>query len=117
MPIGITVVGHDTEKKTPVSGSEEPGSYKKTITYNEASYKQLIKLTDRSAYCQQSFEYECINSALIADGKKYGYWTAQDKTDKYYFNGVDGQGCACSSDSSCAGGSSCNCNLKDNKTR
>ncbi|CAD5119519.1 DgyrCDS8121 [Dimorphilus gyrociliatus] len=115
--IGVTVVGHDTEDKTTVSGKEEPGSYHKDVTYLESSYKQLIKLADRSAYCQQSFEYECTNSSLINEDKKYGYWIARNDAKKYYFNGIKGTGCACSGDNSCDGGKSCNCFLKDGKTR
>ena len=35
--IGVTVVSHDSENKTLVDGFEAPGSYSRSVTYDETS--------------------------------------------------------------------------------
>lgn len=52
MVTGITVIGHDGERRIPVSPCEDPGCYKREFTYS-ADLAQLNALTKVSQSCEQ----------------------------------------------------------------
>ena len=49
--VGVTVVGHDSENRTQVTGYEEPGKYSLDVHYRSASISQLKALTEASDNC------------------------------------------------------------------
>lgn len=52
MVTGITVIGHDGERRIPVSPCEDPGCYKREFVYS-ADLAQLNALTKVSQSCEQ----------------------------------------------------------------
>ena len=48
--VGVTVIGHDSESRTHVSGCENPGCYSRDIHYTGASLSQLARLTPESLH-------------------------------------------------------------------
>ncbi|PFX13708.1 Contactin-associated protein-like 2 [Stylophora pistillata] len=63
--VGVTVVRHDSESRTPVDGYSHRGTYSRNIIYKEADMAQLAKLTASSAHCEQFIMYECYHSRLF----------------------------------------------------
>ena len=63
---GVTVVSHDSEARTEVSGCEPKGCYKRDVAYDGVSndLNQLRALTRISTYCEQFIKYECRGSYL-----------------------------------------------------
>ena len=57
--VGVTVIGHDSESRTHVSGYSSRGSYLRDIHYAVASLSQLASLTRVSSHCEQFIKYEC----------------------------------------------------------
>jgi hypothetical protein len=57
---GVTVIGHDSESRTLVDGYEDPGSYRRNITY-DISMEKIVAIIDRSKKCEQFIKYECYN--------------------------------------------------------
>ncbi|XP_064594774.1 uncharacterized protein LOC135461554 [Liolophura sinensis] len=112
-PVGITTVGHDSEKPTKVDDAEEPGSYTKPVTYNEASPEQLAALADHSSYCTQEMAYKCKQAVIhnIDDPKNpIAYWIGRDGKKLQYFAGVGGSMCQCGIEGNCEGKDVvCNC--------
>ena len=64
--MGVTVVSHDSERRTFVSGYSSKGSYSRDIHYTAASLSQLASLTRVSSHCKQFIKYECLDSVLLA---------------------------------------------------
>ena len=62
--VGVTVISHDSERRTLVQGCEPPGCYSRNVRYNGASLSQLASLTSVSSHCEQFIKYECYNSAM-----------------------------------------------------
>ena len=118
--IGVTVVSHDSEKRTLVAGFEDPGSYWRNVTYDEASLIQLASLTASSSHCEQFIKYECYNSRLLLNGGMYGWWVSRDDEKMKYWGGVNSVPfkCACSLTDTCADSSyGCNCDKNDGNWR
>ena len=119
--VGVTVIGHDSESKTHVSGCENPGCYSRDIHYTEASLSQLARLTRVSSQCEQFIKYECYNSVLRPyRASPYGWWVSRDSAKMKYWGGASpGSGkCACGMTNSCADSSEvCNCDKNDNVWR
>ena len=77
--IGVTVVGHDSEDITLVSGYEGAGSYARNVIYNGISnLSQLKALTIVSNHCDQLIKYECYDSLLLNNGQPSGWLVSRD---------------------------------------
>ena len=115
--IGVTVVSHDSEKRTHVDGFEDAGSYSRDIQYIGASLSQLKGLTEASKRCEQFIKFECW-SALLSKND-HGYWLSRDGEKMRYWGGATyGNRCACGMNNSCADSLyPCNCDKNDETWR
>ena len=117
--VGVTVISHDSERKTHVRGYESAGSYSRDIHYIGASLSQLAMLTRVSSHCEQFIKYECYNSGLWLK-HPYGWWVSRDSKKMTYWGGASpgSAKCACGMTRSCAQRSDgCNCDKNDNVWR
>ena len=117
---GVTVVSHDSEKRTEVNGYDPKGSYVRKVSYFGAGLTyiaQLTRLTDVSAHCEQFIKYECRHSRLFRDG--YGWWVSRDGKKMTYWGGGNSvpNMCACGLNRSCASSYGCNCDKNDHVWR
>ncbi|KAL9966383.1 hypothetical protein ACROYT_G024445 [Oculina patagonica] len=111
---GVTVISHDSERRTHVQGYEAHGSYSRDIHYNGASLAQLAKLISVSLHCEQFIKYECYSSMILRQG--YAWWVSRNSTKMSYWGGAaPGSGkCACGMTNSCADPRyGCNCDKND----
>ena len=118
--VGVTVISHDSEDKTHVSGFEKRGSYQRNVTYIEADQLQLASLTASSASCDQFIKYDCRHTPLLFNGDMHGWWVSRDGRNMTYWGGVDSvlYKCACGLNNSCADASyGCNCDKNDDEWR
>ena len=115
--VGVTVIGHDSERRTLVKGYEEHGSYSCDIHYTGASLSQLAQLTRVSSHCEQFIKYECRGSILLYE--LHGWWVSRDSSLMNYWGGASECGrCACGMNNSCADpGYGCNCDKNDGMWR
>ena len=116
--VGVTVISHNSESRTHVSGCEPSGCYSRDIHYTGASLSQLARLTKVSSHCEQFVKYECYHSMFLAFG--YAWWVSRDSSKMTYWGGASpGSGkCACGMTNSCADSSyGCNCDKNDNVWR
>ena len=115
--VGVTIVSHDSEKRTLVDGFEDPGSYSRDVTYNETDLVQLASLAASSAHCEQFIKYECYDSVLFDNGNMmHGWWVSRNGEKMKYWGGADSvpYKCACGLNSTCADTSyGCNCDVPD----
>ena len=112
--VGVTVISHDGESRTHVSGCDSPGCYSSDIHYTGASLSQLASLTKVSSQCEQFIKYECYDSVIFY--WKSAWWVSRDSEEMMYWGGGSpGSGkCACGMTNSCAGSSDrCNCDKND----
>ena len=118
--VGVTVIGHDSESRTLVSGYDLPGSYTRTIKY-DISMEQIVAIIDQSKNCEQFIKYECFESVFRFSypGTYYGWWVSRRGSKMNYWGGaaVNSGKCACGMTNSCAGGQKCNCDKNDSKWR
>ena len=111
--VGVTVISHDSERRTHVGNSpecESPGSYSKDVRYTGVSTAQLAALTRVSQNCEQFIKFECNGDvAFIQDN--YAWWVSRDGTKRNYWGGATGSDkmCACGVTNSCSNGKKCNC--------
>ena len=115
---GVTVISHDSEKRTLVDGCNKPGCYSRDINYTGVSLSQLAMLTRISSHCEQFIKYECSLSKLWLDlgNEAYGWWVSRDSHNMTYWGGATpGSGkCACGMNNSCADSQKgCNCDKND----
>ena len=118
--IGVTVVSHDSENETLVDGFEAPGSYSRSVTYDETSLIQLASLTASSSHCEQFIKYKCYQSFLRSKGIMYGWWVSRDGENMTYWGGVNSVPfkCACGLNNTCADSRhGCNCDKNDGNWR
>ena len=123
--VGVTVIGHDSERRTHVNGYNSKGSYSRDIHYTGASLSQLAGFTRVSSHCQQFIKYECYYSVLLYSyyGSPYGWWVSSDSTKMTYWGGASINGkCACGMTNSCTVSSTvsrfgCNGDKNDNVWR
>lgn len=111
---GITVIGHDGERRIPVSPCEDPGCYKREFTYS-ADLAQLNALTKVSQSCEQFVRLDCRHVRFIQSG--WGWWDSWDGEKMDYWGGADPsiRGCACGKTGTCAFPDKlCNCDSNDN---
>ena len=116
--VGVTVIGHDSEGRTHVSGCNPSGCYSRDIRYTGASLSQLASLTRVSSHCEQFIKYECYHSLFLEYG--YAWWVSQDSSKMTYWGGASpgSSKCACGMTNSCADSSyGCNCDKNDNVWR
>ena len=115
--IGVTVISHNSESRTQVSGYSSPGSYRRDIHYTGVDLNQLASLTRLSAHCEQFIKYECHSSRMFDGG--YAWWVSRDSRKMTYWGGASpGSGkCACGMTNSCASWGNCNCDAADNTWR
>ena len=117
--VGVTVISHDSEKRTKVRdglGWGGQGSYSRDIHYTGASLSQLASLTRVSSHCEQFIKYECYDSVLrLYSSNPYGWWVSRDSSKMTYWGGASVSGkCACGMTNSCADSSfGCNCDKND----
>jgi len=120
--VGVTVISHNSERRTLVDGYEEAGSYRRNIIYTRASLPQLAGLTTVSSHCEQFIKYECYGSRFVGikPRKRFGWWVSRSSSKKIYWGGaLPGSGkCACGMTKSCANRKrNCNCDANDNVWR
>ena len=115
--IGVTVVGHDSEDRTLVSGYEGPGSYARNVTYDGISnLSQLKALTIVSNHCEQLIIYECHGSVLLNNSHPRGWLVSRDGAMMKYWGGVssDEYKCECGVSGSCVSPKKgCHCDKND----
>ena len=114
--IGVTVIGHDSERRTLVKGYESPGSYQRNIRY-DISMEQIGAIVKQSTNCEQFIKYECYSSVLLSSG--YGWWVSRQGSKMNYWGGADTNSgkCACGMTNTCAAGGNCNCDMNDQAWR
>ena len=114
--VGVTVIGHDSENRTHVTGFEEKGSFSRNVKYTGASLEQLGNLTEVSSHCEQSIKYECHDSLISnnawlvsRDGARMSYWDGgpPDPENK----------CVCGNTKGCPDGKPCNCDEEGGQWR
>ena len=113
--VGVTVISHDSERRTLVDGYEGYGSYSRSIHYSRANLSQLASLTDVSVHCEQFIKYECYESGLWFSIPG-SWWVSRDSTQMFYWGGAlpGSKKCACGITNSCADPSkACNCDKND----
>ena len=113
--VGVTVISHDSESRTHVSGCENPGCYSRDIHYTRASLSQLASLTRVSSHCEQFIKYECYDSAIFRYGG-FAWWVSRDSAKMTYWGGASpgSRKCGCGMTNSCADSSyGCNCDKND----
>ena len=115
---GVTVIGHDSEQRTRVSGYESPGSYRKKIAYKR-NMTAIAALTKISKHCEQFIKYQCVHSFIYKHGTYYAWWVSRQGAKMKYWGGagVHSGSCACQMTNSWAGGYDCNCDANDDPMR
>ena len=111
--VGVTVISHDSETRTHVSGCDPRGCYSRNVTYSGASLAQLASLTRVSSHCEQFIKYECWNTYLFYSG--FGWLVSRDGARMTYWGGASpgSNKCACGMNNTCATRGPvdlCNCN-------
>jgi len=113
--VGVTVISHDSERRTHVNGYSGRNTYSRDIHYTGASLSQLASLTRVSSHCEQFIKYECYHSMMMKYSG-YAWWVSRDSNKMTYWGGASpGSGkCACGMTNSCANPSyGCNCDKND----
>ena len=116
--VGVTVISHNSESRTHVSGCEKARCYSRDIHYTGASLSQLARLTKVSSHCEQFIKYECYNSVIFA--WESAWWVSRNSAKMKYWGGASlgSSKCACGMTNSCADSSKvCNCDKNDNVWR
>ncbi|XP_073534697.1 uncharacterized protein [Phyllobates terribilis] len=111
---GITVIGHNSERRMPVSPCEEAGCYKRELIYS-ADISQINALTTVSQSCEQFVRLDCRHLRFIQSG--WGWWVSWDGKRMDYWGGADPSigGCACGTTGTCSSPDKlCNCDSNDN---
>ena len=89
--IGVTEIGHDSESRTTVSGDEDPGSYKRNITYN-LKMEEIVAIINQSRICEQFIKYECHHSKLWEEiYHTHGWWVSRQGLAMNYWGGGERQ--------------------------
>nr|XP_039261521.1 uncharacterized protein LOC120337713 isoform X1 [Styela clava] len=110
----VTMLGHDSESRTLVSGCQNPGCYSRDVTYRQSTY-QIEAIISASQTCKQYLSYECYGSMLF-EYSDYAWWVSRDGVNQYYWSGADegSKMCACGKNGNCNGTSTtCNCDNND----
>ena len=115
--VGVTVISHDTENTTHVTGCDPPGCYSRDVHYKGANPNQLAALANLSSHCEQFIRYDCRKSILLFRGR--AWWVSRQGIRMDYWGGSDKPGkCGCAILGSCDQPNiNCNCNLNDDVWR
>ena len=115
--VGVTVISHDTENTTHVTGCDPPGCYSRDVHYKGANPTQLAALANLSSHCEQFIRYDCRKSILLFRGR--AWWVSRQGIRMDYWGGSDKPGkCGCAILGSCDQPNiNCNCNLNDDVWR
>jgi len=90
---GSTEILHDTENATEVEHCHDPGCFEKEIIYldaqseSEVALSQIVSLIELSAYCEQSFQYDCVLAPLQSSEIDYSFWMDKHGINNAYFTG------------------------------
>ena len=79
--VGVTVIGHDSEDRTHVTGYEAIGSYSRDVHYL-CSVLQVAFLTNVSTHCEQFIKYECRGSVIFRGDT--AWWMSRTMTKMTY---------------------------------
>ena len=118
--VGVTVVSHDSERRTLVDGFDGKGTYSRNVENDKTDLVQLASLTSLSANCEQFIKYECYHAKLFFNGGMNSWWVSRGGEKMTYWGGVDSVDykCACGLTNSCADLSDgCNCDKNDENWR
>eukprot|EP00062_Callorhinchus_milii_P019503 gi/632974159/ref/XP_007903517.1/ PREDICTED: uncharacterized threonine-rich GPI-anchored glycoprotein PJ4664.02-like [Callorhinchus milii] len=111
---GISIIGHDSEKRMRVTPCEEAGCYSHTINYNQTSLDQLKVLIEASESCEQYVSVECRHIRFLK--QRWGWWVSRDGRQINSWGGAptDSGKCSCGENGNCALAlSTCNCDAND----
>ena len=113
--VGVTVISHNRESRTHVANIpgcnyNNPGCYKKDVTYTGINVAQLAALTRVSQNCEQFIKFECNDDVAFVP-ELVALWVSRDGRKMNYWGGADGSAntCACRLTNSCLNGQKCNC--------
>ena len=112
--VGVTVISHDSERRTHVDGCEPGGCYSRDIHYTGASLSQLASLTRVSSQCEQFIKYECYDSVIFR--WESAWWMSRDSAKMTYWGGASPSSgkCACGMTNASADSSyGCNCDRNE----
>ncbi|XP_071825425.1 contactin-associated protein-like 2 isoform X2 [Apostichopus japonicus] len=110
-----TVMNHDAEDDEDVpSGSVEPGSYDRAITYRHVPMEHMMNIIDNAHYCEQTVHYTCNSAKLLNSpaGDPYGWWVDRHGSHIYSWGDahVNSRKCACGMTRTCSDPNKfCNC--------
>ena len=114
--VGVTIVSHDSEKRSLVKGCEPKGCFVKNVSYTPVSLKQLAALENVSLHCEQFIKFECRGDIEFIEDKS-AWWVSREGKPMYYWGGAfpNSGRCACGMDGSCEDGGLCNCKNAQSK--
>ena len=101
-----------------MDGYEAPGSYNRSIKYNNAM-TQIVAIIQQSKECEQFVKYKCYNAGLWFNfyHNTYSWWVSRDGAQMKYWGGAkaNSEKCACGMTNSCLDPKqSCNCDQNNN---
>ena len=111
---GVTVISHDNEARTIVTGLEGEGSYKRRIRY-DIPIEMVKAIIGASDSCEQYIKYECYDSVIYSGNTPFAWWVSSSGRKMSNWGGVDHtkKGCSCSLTGTCATNKKCNCDAND----
>ncbi|XP_043856724.1 contactin-associated protein 1 [Dromiciops gliroides] len=117
-----TVVRHDRQWTTRVTGSSQDRPFLGAIQYWNASWEEVSALANASQYCEQWLEFSCYNSRLLntAGGYPFSFWIGRNEEQHFYWGGSQPgiQRCSCGLDKSCVDPTLyCNCDADEPQWR
>ena len=110
---GVTTFSHDSEKSAHVNGYESQGQYRKKITYNDLTMKQIVSVINASRYCEQFIKWYCKGAGLyLVYSSPDSWWVSRQGYKMDYWGGAipGSMKCACGMDGTCVDPTrTCNC--------
>ncbi|RUS87810.1 hypothetical protein EGW08_004409 [Elysia chlorotica] len=115
---GVTIVGHDQERRQQVDGWEGAREYEVRLNYN-ISFEHVEVLVDQSGDCQQYISWECFAALIHNPNDNFRVstgWLNRTGQIADYFGGAapGSHSCACGMNSTCVEEDlKCNCDAND----